>query len=63
MKRKDKILYSNLNGMQHDTAVDKICDDIKNSISHGEVIFDDYQKTKDFDCKGIRWNLSIEIIK
>lgn len=62
MKRKDKILYEKLNGMQQSIAVNQICRDIENSINHGEVLFDKYTKTEGFDYKGIKWKLNIEII-
>lgn len=63
MKRKDEILYETLNGMQRDKVVNRICDDIKNSINNGEIIFDKHTRIEGFDYKGIKWKLNIEIIK
>lgn len=63
MKRKDKILTSVLNGMQRDIVVNQICNNIKNDINHGEIIFDDYTKNEGFNHKGIKWKLDIELIE
>lgn len=63
MKRKDKILYNILNGIQRDIVVNNICNDIKNDISSGEILFDEYTRTKGFNFKGIKWKLNIEIMK
>lgn len=48
--------------MQQSIVINQICRDIKNSINHGAVIFDKYTRIEEFDYKGIKWKLNIEII-
>jgi len=59
----DKILYTELNGMQATSLKNNIYKTLLNYITNGEIIFEDYQLTEGYNIKGMRWDIKLTVIE
>jgi len=60
---KNDILYTKLNGMQANLLRSKIQESLLDSVSNGEVLFEEYQLSEGYKIKGIKWDVKLTIIK
>lgn len=60
---KDEILYNKLNGNQVNLLRNKIQESLLDSISNGEILFEEWRLSEGYKIKRIKWGVKLTIIE
>jgi len=59
----NKILYTKLSSDQANLLIDKIYETLLESVTNGKVLFEETQLSERYNIKGVKWDISLTIIK
>jgi len=61
--KENKILYTELIVKQATLLQNKIYETLLDYITNGEILFEDYQVTEEYEVKGVRWDIKLTVIE